>query len=77
MSYSVEIVRKIWNDKTGESVLVKPDGDALGLLEIESRANDGSSLSRLTMTYEQASLVANALRALCDEKGREAEENKQ
>jgi len=61
--YTMELIRKIWNDKTGESLEVGPDSDSNGLVEVRSRDDQGKIMNRLSMTPEQALLVAEAIKA--------------
>lgn len=53
----VEVSRTIWNNKLGTSIVVKPDGDGLGLVSINQ---DGTTI---TLTVDEARLVSDALLA--------------
>ena len=65
--YSTEIVREIWNDDTGERVCVGPDRDGLDLLEIRQMTDDGKVGQSITLTPDQARLVAAAMYECADE----------
>lgn len=56
--YEMEVSRTIWNNKHGTSIVVKPDGDGLGLIEINQK--DGGTI---TITVDEAQLVSDALLA--------------
>ena len=67
--YTMELVRKIWNDKEGYSVEVGPDSDGLNLVEVRSRDDQGKIYNRFTMTPEMARLVSDAIAACASELG--------
>ena len=66
MSYTLETLYEIWDDKTGNKIEVGPDRDALDLIEIRA-IDDGKRVSDVTLTREQAALVSNALQALLEQ----------
>lgn len=57
MQFSVEHVIQIWNDKTGDRVELKPDGDGLGLWQIRNVSDDGKPNDGVTMDREAAILL--------------------
>jgi len=61
MTYSLETVFEVWNDKTGERIEIGEDRDSLGLTEIRSRMDDGQIGARIVLTNEQVPLVIEAL----------------
>lgn len=61
--YEMEISRTIWDNKHGTTVVVKPDGDGLGLVDIVQ----SETRNRITISPEEARLVADALCACADE----------
>lgn len=67
MSYTVEKVLQIWNDKQGTRIDVScqpwpgQNSDSLGLLELRCVSDDGVVGSGITMPVEQALLVAKAM----------------
>lgn len=64
-NYSMDIIRAIYNDKTGECFEVRPDRDALGLVEITYKCDN--VVKALDFTTEQGRLIAKAILACCDE----------
>ncbi len=67
MGYSMETMREIWDDKYGDCVEVGPDRDALGMVEIRYKTDDGAIGSRLSFPPERARLVAQAMLVCADE----------
>lgn len=66
--FTVENVRRIYDDTTGDYVEVKPDADGLDLVEIRSmNGNEKEEYGRLTLLPDQARLVAKALNLLANE----------
>lgn len=59
--FETTITRTIWNNVCGSNVVVKPDGDALGLVEVS-----GSSGS-IVMYPDEARLVADAIRSCAND----------
>lgn len=59
--YSLENLARIWNDNTGECIEVGPDNDGLDLLEIRAYTDKKKLTGSITLTSEQAKLVAEAL----------------
>lgn len=51
--YSIETVRQVWNDDTGERVEIGPDRDGLDLIEIRQVTDDGVTTATVTLTREQ------------------------
>ncbi len=62
MSYSLETVKQIWNDKTGERIDITSDADALDLVEIREISKEGKIEARITMEKEAAVLLIQALK---------------
>lgn len=60
-TYSVDVSRKVWNNIGGESTEVKPDGDALGLVEVISREDTGKIVAQHCFAPAEARLVAQAM----------------
>lgn len=64
-TYSVETVRKIWDDSCGEHIYIGPDADCLDLVEIR-HVNDKNVIgSRIAFPKTLALLVAEAIIAAC------------
>ncbi len=61
MKYSLETVYKVCNDDTGEVIEVGPDSDGLDLVEIRSKADDGTVGGRIVITQEGLPLLIEAL----------------
>ena len=61
MRLSTEIVHEIWNDDTGERMIVRPDLDGLNLIEVRNLDNTGNILQTLTFTVEQAQFLIDAI----------------
>lgn len=61
--YTIELIRRVYNDATGEHIQVKSDSDALGLVELTCSESE----DRLVFTTEEARLVAAALIACAAE----------
>ncbi len=59
--YSLEKMFEIWNDTTGECLQIGPDRDGLDLIEIRMKDDTGKTNDRITMTKEQARLLADAI----------------
>lgn len=64
MGYTVELRKEIWNDVTGSKITVGPDRDGLELVELRQFTADGKGATSLTMTQEEALLVAEAIKYL-------------
>ena len=65
MAYTMETVKQIWDDDSGNRIEVGPDRDALGLIEIrEYIGNAPTCLNRITLTIEQATLLRNGISEL-------------
>jgi hypothetical protein len=65
--HSIEVVREIWNDSTGERLDVRQDRDSLGLVELLRRGSDSKETQSLTMTTAEAKLLLRTLPALIAE----------
>lgn len=61
--YTTELIRKIYDDDSGEYTRIAPDSDGLGLVEMSCSATD----DRIVFTIEEARLVAAALIACAAE----------
>ena len=59
----IEVSRSIWNNKHGHKIVVKPDGDGLGLIDIIQE----ETKNIITLSTEEARLVAAAVLATADE----------
>ncbi len=66
MPYSKENLFCVYDDKSGDYIEIRPDADALGLVEIKSMIYVRNNLEegRMTFTPEQALLVAEAMKEL-------------
>lgn len=67
MGYSMETMREIWDDKHGDCVEVGPDRDALGMVEVRYKTDDGAIGARVAFPSYRARLVARAMLACADE----------
>lgn len=67
MGYSTETMREIWDDKHGDRVEVGPDRDALGMVEVRYKTEDGAIASRVAFSPEQARMVAHVMLLCADE----------
>lgn len=65
MTFTSENIIKVYDDATGESVYIGPDGDGLDCVEIRALDEKGNIYNngnaRVTMQPEQAILVAKAI----------------
>jgi hypothetical protein len=61
MKISTETLYEIWNDDTGERIVIGQDRDSLGLIELRSLDCNGKSLERFTLTVEQARHTVDAI----------------
>lgn len=64
MSYSLEKMFQIWNDRTGERIEIGPDRDGLDLIEIRFYAVDSKQPTFIIFNQEQVPLLIQALRGL-------------
>lgn len=55
--YTLEREYKVYDDVNGAKLVVKPDGDGLGLIEIDG----GDDYGRLVLSSELAGIVAHAI----------------
>ena len=60
MAYTLERMFEVWDDGSGSSIEIGPDRDGLDLVEVRAR-DQGKIVARITMSKEQAALVAKAL----------------
>lgn len=67
MGYSMETMREIWDDKNDDCVEVGPDRDALGMVEIRFKTDNGAIGERIGFSPDRARLVAQAMLACADE----------
>ena len=58
--FTLEAHYKIYNDADGSYIEVKPDADALGLIEIR-QFDEGKEVARLTLPAKQAELLRQAI----------------
>lgn len=61
MSFTVEYIERIWNDKTGEAYEVGDDRDGLGITEIRFRCDDGKIEGSFTLPDEVLNFALEAL----------------
>ena len=59
--YSVDVVRRVWDDKTGELFEVGPDSDGLNLVQIAYKAEGCKVVNHMVFTPEQARFIAAAM----------------
>jgi len=59
--YSLEVCYQIWDDADGTRCEVSEDRDGLGLVDIAQVDEKGKRHTVITVTREQARLIANAL----------------
>jgi hypothetical protein len=65
MAYSLETVKQIFDDDTGDHIDIGPDRDGLGLLEM--RYYIGTAIiptARIAFTWEEGRLIVDAIHAL-------------
>lgn len=55
--YETDVIRRVHDNGTGRNIEVKPDGDGLGLVEIDG----GDDYGRITLPPEMALMVADAI----------------
>lgn len=67
MSYSLETLREVWDDRDGQHIEIGPDRDGLDMVELRDVAPDGKIDARMSFTVEAAALVARAMLACVDE----------
>lgn len=67
LRYSMETMREVWDDKHGDCVEVGPDRDALGMVEVRCKTDDGAIGARIVFPAAKARLVAQAIFACADE----------
>ena len=59
--YELEEHYIIYNNETGEKVIVRPDRDGLQMVEISSYGDTGEELVNLVLTARQAKLLNIAI----------------
>ena len=59
--YELEVHRKVYDNQHGSNIIVRPDRDALGLVEIILEENGVLTKHAIIMDPEQALIVAKAL----------------
>lgn len=59
--FTVEKVMKIWDDKVGEYLQIGPDGDGLGLLDLQYVDVTGKINSRIVLPREMLLVVARVI----------------
>ena len=60
-TYSVETVRKVYDDSCGDHIYIGPDADGLDLVELRYVDSKGAISSRISMPKTLALLVAEAI----------------
>ena len=60
-TYSVETVRKVYDDSCGEHIYIGPDADGFDLIELRYVDSKGVIGSRISMPKALALLVAEAI----------------
>ena len=60
-TYSVETVRKVYDDSCGEHIYIGPDADGLDLVELRYVDSKGVISNRISMPKALALLVAEAI----------------
>lgn len=66
-TYTLDIVREVWDDKTGEREVIRPDTDGCDLVQVGYISNEGKTEIGRVYTPTQAILIANAMRDLATE----------
>lgn len=61
-TYTLEHHMVLHDDATGDRLIVRPDRDALGLIEIISITAAGTEEANLILRPQQAGILANILR---------------
>jgi len=59
--YEIQKAFIIWNNKTGERIIVGEDDDALDLISIKSKDSLGATLQEIVFTREQAPFIIKSL----------------
>lgn len=65
-AFELEASYTVYDNKHGSKIVVKKDGDGLGLVELLVYDDDGKELTRSTFTVAEARLVARALNLLAE-----------
>lgn len=63
--FETDVTRRVWDNDNGTKIVIKPDCDALGLVEVDG----GNDYGRLVMDPQMALQVAEALRITAIELG--------
>ncbi len=63
MSYTTETHRRVYDDKNGSFITVRPDCDGLGLIEIDG----GKDYGRVVLDADHAREVAKAILSCAQE----------
>jgi hypothetical protein len=61
MRLSHNVIHEIWNDDTGERMVIGPDVDGLNLIEVRNLDASGKAFQTLTFTIEQADFLLDAI----------------
>lgn len=69
MKFTLEILREVWDDESGDHIEIGPDRDGLGCIEIRYKDKNGKIEERMTFHPEMARLVAQAVLKCADELG--------
>lgn len=56
--FETDVTRRVWDNENGTKIVIKPDADGLGLVEVDG----GDDYGRLVMDPKMAIQVAEALR---------------
>ncbi len=65
--YNMEVLREVWNNKSGECIEIGPDRDALGMIEVRYKDPSGFIGQRIEFPIECAKLVAQAIMLCIDD----------
>lgn len=66
-TYTVETHYTVFNNTTGDSIIIGADRDGLGLIEIRSVASTGEYGSALAFTHDEAEILVDLLQRLLRE----------
>ena len=69
---TLERFYRVWNNNTGESWTIGPDGDGLDMIEIAYKDETGKKGPYLLFTKAQAYLISVAIRGLTEKPETEA-----
>ena len=66
--YETEMHLRVYDNRHGDCIVIRPDGDALGLIQITAVESSGVvEQSMIIGPPEQAELVAKAILRLCED----------